>query len=337
MVGMHPFFILGAPRSGTSLLSRILNSHPVIAVPDETKIFETFVPLLHLYGDLEHPARLGRLLDDVLAWRWVRRIPNLPHRDAVLTNLKRRSLGGVFEALLSTWARNEGKQCWGEKSPNHVFWWHFMSESFPDARVIHIVRDGRDVALSLIKAPFGPKTVAAAAHRWVQFVERVRKIGSSIRADRYIEIRYEDLLSRPSEVITRVLALLGQPFDPAVLQFHVDARPVDTDPVNNANILRPIQVMNKDKWRSALDNSSLKIFEAIAGSTLEACGYERATNARSMHQMELFLRRYVEHAPVKAAAMLRNRAGIEEGIERERIRWRLLSDGLRGQIAPVPR
>ena len=61
---MRPFFILGAPRSGTSLLSRMLDSHPAIAVPDETKIFETFIPLLPLYGDLGQPARLRRLVDD---------------------------------------------------------------------------------------------------------------------------------------------------------------------------------------------------------------------------------------------------------------------------------
>ena len=329
-VPWHPFFILGAPRSGTSLIARMLNSHSDIAVPDETKIFQTFVPLLPLYGDLRQPGRLQRLVADVVAWRWVRRLPNPPHCDAVLERVARPELGAVFEAVLSVWAEQQGKACWGDKTPNNLYFWPFIEASFPRAAIVHIVRDGRDVALSQIKAPFGPKTIAMAAERWVEFVKRIRAIGERFGSNRYVEIRYEDLLARPLATITQVLQLIGEPFDPAVLQFHMDARPVDTDPVNDANIQRPLQTDNSGKWKSVVERRKVEVFESIGGAMLEACGYPRATTAAPMSPTERVMRRYVEHGPPKALAMLRNGSGIAWGLERIGIRWRLVVDHLRG-------
>src|SRR6476646_1995762 len=138
-----PIFILGAPRSGTSLLSRMLGNHPAIAVPDETKIFEAFVRLLPLYGDLREPGRLRRLAHDVVGWRWIRRLPDPPTVDEVLAKVAQPDLCGVFEAMLVVWTERQGKSRWGEKSPNNLFYWSRLDAAFPTALVVHIVRDGR--------------------------------------------------------------------------------------------------------------------------------------------------------------------------------------------------
>ena len=329
----EPIFILGAPRSGTSLLSRMLGSHPAIAVPDETKIFEAFVRLQPLYGDLREPARLRRLTRDVLGWRWIRRLPDPPGLDAVLARVARADLCGVFEALLETWAAQQGKPRWGEKSPNNLFHWPLIEAGFPRAIVVHIVRDGRDVALSQIAAPFGPKTMASAALRWVHHIELIRAIGRRAGPGRYVELRYEDLLARPEAAITDVLQAVGEPFDPAMLQFHRNARPVGTDPLNDVNILRPLQVANSGKWAAQAGADAIAVFEGIAGATLEACGYARATRAAPMPPAELAWRRWIEHPPRKLLAMARNSAGIAEGLERERIRLRLYADAALGRLA----
>jgi hypothetical protein len=329
--GAEPFFILGAPRSGTSLLSRMLDAHPAVAVPDETKIFETFAPLLPLYGDLRRPERLRRLVDDVLAWRWVRRLPDPPDRAEVLARVARRDLGGVFEAFLSAWAARRGKRRCGEKTPSNLYLWPAIERAFPDAAVVHILRDGRDVALSQIRAPFGPKTMAGAAERWVAFVGRIRAIGDHAGPGRYVEVRYEDLLADPRGTVQRVLRFLGEPFHPDVLRFHRSDRPVGTDPVNDENILRPLQAGNAGKWRTGASRRGIEVFEAIAGGTLEACGYPRATEARPMPAAERAARRWLEHPPRRAWAMLRNRAGLEEALERERLRWRLRAQAALGR------
>ncbi|MGD9507178.1 MAG: sulfotransferase [Geminicoccaceae bacterium] len=327
---MRPFFILGAPRSGTSLLSRMLDSHPAVAVPDETKIFETFAPLLPLYGDLRQPGRLRRLVDDILGWRWIRRLPHVPAADAVLARVARPDLGGVFAALLDCWTEAHGKKRWGEKTPNNVYFWPEIEAAFPDAAAVHILRDGRDVAISQIKAPFGPKSMATAAERWMSFVGAARAIGERIGPERFVEIRYEDLLAAPEATITGILRLIGEPFDPAVLNFHERRRPVGTDPVNDRNIQKPLQAANSGKWEAEVGRHEIEVFEAIAGSMLDMCGYQRATAALPMTAAERKLERYLRHPPRKVAAMLRNHAGIAEGLERTRIKWRLRMDGLTG-------
>ena len=298
--------------------------------------FETFVPLLALYGDLRQTARLRRLVSDVLAWRWVCRLPNLPDVDAVLERAQRPTLGGVFEALLSLWAQGQGKSRWGEKTPSHLHFWPFIEASFPQAQVVHIVRDGRDVALSQIKAPFGPKTIATAAERWVRFVERIRALGRRIGSGRYVEVRYEDLLVRSRETITQVLQLIGEPYDPAVLQFHVGATAAGTDAVNDVNVRQPLLVGNAGKWQDGLNRRQLLVFEAIGGQALEACGYARSTSVEPMRGVERAFYRYVQHVPIKILSMARNRSGIAERLERERIRWRLIT-GQRDASQPATR
>ena len=319
----QPFFILGAPRSGTSLLSRMLDSHPAIAVPDETKIFDTFLPLLPAYGELREPAHLRRLVADILGWRWIRRLPNPPDVDAVLARVARPELGAVFTAVLDCWAEGQGKARWGEKTPSNLYFWAEIAPSFPRAAIVHILRDGRDVAISQIKAPFGPKTVPAAAKRWVYFVAGVRALREQVGEDRYVEIRYEDLLASPKATMETVLALIGEPFDPTVLEFHQRQRPVGTDPVNDRNIQMPLQVANSGKWAGAISQRELEIFESIAGPMLDACGYPRATDARPMSGAERAAHAMVAQPLRKATAMLSNRAGMAESLERQLLRWRL--------------
>lgn len=328
-----PFFILGAPRSGTSLLGRMLGSHPALAMPDEIKLFETFLPLLPLYGDLRQPKRLRRLVEDMLGWRWVRRLPDPPPVEAVLARVARHDLPGVIEALLAAWAAGQGKERWGDKTPSNLYFWPLIAGAFPGSPIIHILRDGRDVVLSQIQAPFGPKTVAGAAERWVRFVSEIRAIGDQAGSRPYVEIRYEDLLARPEATIGRVLEALGEPFDPAVLQFHENARPVGTDPVNDRNIHRPLQVANREKWRDALSRRDLEALEGIAGPLLEACGYPRCTAAPPMPPAERAVRRYLQHPPLKLAAMLRNRQGLAEALERQLLGWRLRADRLLGRLS----
>jgi hypothetical protein len=310
----------------------MLGSHPAIAVPDEIKLFETFLPLLPLYGDLREPKRLRRLVQDMLGWRWVRRLPDPPDVDAVLARVGRHDLAGVVEAFLAAWAAGQGKDRWGEKTPSNLYFWPTIARGFPTSVVVHILRDGRDVALSQIQAPFGPKTVAGAAERWARFVGETRAIGREVGPERYVEIRYEDLLARPEATIGQVLAALGEPFDPAVLQFHRNARPVGTDPVNDRNIHRPLQAANSRKWSAKLSARQLEAFEAIAGPLLEACGYPRCTAAAPMAPAKRAARRWLEHPPLKLLAMLRNRSGIAEELERQRLRRRLQADHLLGRL-----
>lgn len=164
-----PFFIFGCGRSGTSLLSRMLNEHPRLAVPNESHLFDTFGPLRRWYGDLREVENRARLAADMLPAVAARRWSPPLRSDQVLAAVRACDpvrdghLGGVVDAVLRSWAQSQGKSRWGEKTPGHLFSWPEISGWLPHAQAIHIIRDGRDVALSWIRAPFGPKTVHSAA------------------------------------------------------------------------------------------------------------------------------------------------------------------------------
>jgi hypothetical protein len=319
---VSPFFILGAPRSGTSLLSRMLNQHRRIAVPGETKAFVLLDRLLPLYGDLADPGNLARLIDDLLSLPSIRELQPPPDRAALLGALERSDFGGVFDALLKSWACARGKARWGEKTPGNAMHWQSIHGYFPDASVIHVLRDGRDVARSLQAAPFGPKTTYMAAARWADYVARVRAIGRDLPVDRYLEVRYEDLLARPEQTLVWICGFLGEAFDEQMLRFHENSDVYDTDDVNRRNLARPLLVGNSAKWRTSMSRTEIRVFEAVAGDWLALTGYPASLDHARMPAFERLYRRYGEHPPRKLWAMIKNRRGHREAQARLRIMLR---------------
>ena len=220
MAEKPPFFIIGCPRSGTSLVSRVLDSHHRLGVPYESHIFNIFYPWFEDYGDLADPASRSRLIDDILATDVLGDWQPRPTREQVHAALREASFGGIFDAVLRAWIRATGKQRWGEKTPQHVFYWEAISRFFPEAQVIHIVRDGRDVALSWISARFGPKTVYGAAREWSRYLAAVERLKQTTAPERICEIRYEDLVTAPQAIAMRLCEFLDEDFDPNMLHFY---------------------------------------------------------------------------------------------------------------------
>ena len=319
----HPIFIVGAARSGTSLLSRLLNSHPRIAVPFESHIYSTFLPWLKHYGDLSRPGHMERLLDDILSTEMLRHWSPQPDRAATLASLKGNTLHDLVEALFATWARAQGKDRWGEKTPSHVMYWRQLLEGFPQARFLHIVRDGRDVSLSWINARFGPKNIYYSAIRWKQYLTWVAELRAALPAHQFLDVHYDSLLAEPEGTLQRICAFLGESFDADMLDFHRDPAPYPTDAHNVQALERPIQRNNTEKWKGALSRDEIRVFEATAGSTLRQYGYEISTPDLAIHLSE-HLRYRTMHTPQRLLAMLRNRQG-----HREYLRWAAIYLGLR--------
>ena len=142
-----PIFIFGCPRSGTSLLSRLIGSHPRIAIPFESHLYNTFYPWLKYYGNLECLENRERLVDDILTTEVMRDWVPRPNRQNVISAISRYDFHGIVDSILWTWTQAQGKQRWGEKTPAHLFYWREILSAFPKMQVLHIVRDGRDVAL----------------------------------------------------------------------------------------------------------------------------------------------------------------------------------------------
>ena len=320
-----PFFIIGSPRSGTSLSSRMLNEHPRLGVPFETTIVEVFHDMAGTYGPLDDSDNRRRLVADILAYPTVRDVRPRVTVEQAMAAIKADDIAGVMDGILTAWVEQQGKRRWGEKTPSNAFHFDTVAAWFPRAKFVHVIRDGRDVAKSLVAAPFGPKTLFTAAERWQRHVRVCQKIGRSLPSDQYMELRYEDLLDRPEQELRRVCVFLGEPFDAGMLRYFEQPTYYPTDDANARNLGRRLIVANKQKWRRTMTPSEVEMVEASVAPTLRLLGYGTVTGQRRMGRLERFFRAHLEPLPYRALSMLRNRRGQAEGLARLGLRakrWR---------------
>lgn len=320
----NPLFIVGCPRSGTSLLSRILDTHSQITIPFESHIYKTFYSWLKYYGSLKEIDNCQRLVEDILETEVMRDWGGSLHSEDILPLIKRPDIHGIFEAIMLRWTLIKGKRRWGEKTPGHLFYWPQLLEGFPNLKAIHIIRDGRDVASSWRQARFGPKHFYALGKSWKRYLMEAEAFQAQLDPSHFLEIRYENLVSQPERVVRQVCEFLGEEFEPKMLNFYQNQFFYPTDKGNQANLGKPLMTQNIGKWRTQMNQRQLGIFEAVAGDYLIRYGYGCAS--KSLVQLSPRRRiwyQYAEHLPLKLAAMARNTKGMMDGLRRLKIYLRL--------------
>ena len=308
----RPIFIFGCPRSGTSLLSRILNSHPQIGIPFESHFYSKFLPRIGRYGNLRRESNRRLLLRDMLSLlhEWS---PD-PDLERALAGMREPSLHGAIDSIMSDWCAMHGKRRWGEKTPRHLFQWREIYSGFPRAQFVHLIRDGRDVALSWKKARFGPKHLYVAARRWRENLAEMSNAREAIPAAQFFELRYEDLLAAPEETARALCNYLGETFSIEMLSFYKDPTPYRTDARNNRNVRRPLIRDNVEKWRREMGTRDLHIVEAAAKDELEGAGYPVVNADARVGRLEGLGYRAVLHPLLRLGAMARNKRGHLEAM-----------------------
>ena len=199
-----PFFIVGNDRSGTTMLRMILDRGPDAAIPPES-MYLTDVTLPEV-GDQAAWQRLMEAVWDhpkVRLWDLPGPAPRVPPGlDAA--GAARFVLGAPFEA----YARKHGKPRWGDKTPHYVHHIDALVRIWPEARVVVLVRDGRDVALSLRRMPFGPNNAWAAAQWWARGV-RAGATAQRRHPEQVRTVRYEDVARDPAAQLPAICDFLG--------------------------------------------------------------------------------------------------------------------------------
>ncbi|MDP8959746.1 MAG: sulfotransferase, partial [Actinomycetota bacterium] len=147
---------------------------------------------------------------------------------------------------------------------------------FPEAKFIHVIRDGRDVALSYLWVAWGPRTLWEAARKWRRDVSAGRRHGASLGPERYLEVRYERLVAEPRRVLELVCDFAGLSFDERMLAFHTHARLQGRPEWRgfHASVTKPVTGGLRD-WSTQMPEQQVLAFEAVAGGLLEELGYPR--------------------------------------------------------------
>jgi len=267
-----PFFIVGHPRSGTTLLRFMLSSHPRLYIPEETG----FIPFLlppHRHHTPLTQAQTARLLARIarLNTLWENLVDDLP---AFYAALPEPSLPHILDALYHRMIAPQGASRWGDKTPLYVQHIPLLADLFPGAQFIHIIRDGRDAALSARKKwGYAYQDLTYLLHHWVRNVRTGQRDGRALGEDRYLEIRYETLVGEPQTTLEGVCRFLKEDFHPQMLH-HTDlAQKVGPGPDNHTETLKPVSTASIGRWQREMSHFHQKLAMRIAGDLLNELGY----------------------------------------------------------------
>jgi Sulfotransferase family len=314
-----PFFIFGCPRSGTSLLTAMLGMHPRLAIPRESHLYNGIYPTVCSHGNLDHAATRARVVKEILRTEHIRSWVPAPSLSATLDAINQSDFHGIVDGIMRAWAGALGKPRWGEKTPQHTLCWRTILPAFSGARVVHLIRDGRDVALSYRKAFFGPKHVYPLARRWEQYLSAAEEAREFLGPDRFHQLRYEDLVAHPERELRRICEFLGEEFHAGMLSYHEAPGTSHCEQRNASNLRRPVMSSNAGKWRSEMTPRELRIFEALAGPGLDRYGYVRALDQPRLASWESLSCQYLEHPPRRVSAVLKNRQARRIAIQKVRL------------------
>jgi Sulfotransferase family len=305
-------FAVGCPRSGTTLLQRMLDTHPLLAVSNDPH-FIPFAPGVAVGSD---PPLTPELVDWVIGYRTFHRL-GLDRETAIEAAREAQTYGQFVAALYDALAASRRKPLAGEKTPRYVRYLPLLHSLFPEARVVHLLRDGRDVALSMLdwaRPDRGPgrfrlweeNPLAVAALFWRRHVLAGRREAQTL-GELYSEVRYENLVLEPESTLKVLSARIGLPFAEEMLAFNRGRTRRQPGLSSKAAWLPPTPGLRD--WRVSLSRRELELFDALAGDLLDALGYEWGTETISS-EVESLATRYREAFAAELAK--RRRATYEE-------------------------
>jgi hypothetical protein len=295
-----PVFVLGCPRSGTTLLYHMLLSAGNFAVYHaESQVFNVLEPR---FGSLSQAANRRKLL---AAWQDTElfRRTGLDWNDVSHEVMANCQNGGDFlRIVMEAIARRQGVQRWADCTPEHLLYLDRIKQTIPDALIIHIIRDGRDVALSLEKQswirPFAwdrGKALEVAALYWEWIVRKGREDGQALGRN-YYEVRFEDLVLDPREVLESLSGFIGQELDYDKIE-HAGIGSVRQPNSSFSAEMKKGEFSPVGRWKTRLAAAQLERLEALLGTTLRELAYSLPSQASlhgSLRRMRLLYQFYFD-------------------------------------------
>ena len=260
-----PFFILGCPRSGSSLLGQILNTHSRLSVYFESQFFTLFHPSLFYYGDLGQSQNIRRLIEDLLVLTRIQGIMRPPTLTEFESALVAPTFEGVLATFLKLYAYRTGKARSGDKTPQHYIYLNHLLNKFSHSPIIFTIRDPRDMALSM-RTAFGT-SIKMAAKIWCNALLSYTKAQENIHL-----VRYEDLVCKPVETLKKLCAFLDEPYESEILTFYKHTHPILGFRPHHENLLKPMNSNSVGRFQ-ILPDADIKQIEDLCAAGMETVGY----------------------------------------------------------------
>ena len=272
-----PVFVVGSSRSGTTLMYSILLSSGEFAIYQaETMLLSVCKPK---YGDLSNDKNYEKFINDWIRSKQFYRSGLDPvkfQQDAVS---HRSSYTEFMRFFMETTARNQGKKRWAEQTPGHVFHLDTLADKFPDAKFVHMIRDGRDVAISRRKLGWtstsskgAVRQLVHAALDWEECVKAGLKHSKQL-GDRYIEIKYEELIENLDSTLKRLNHFLQL----NITQDDLQNSTIGSLGKANTTIdgeMKGVSTKALKRWKTVLNEREIAVLNICIGSTLDQLGYE---------------------------------------------------------------
>jgi hypothetical protein len=272
--------IIGVGRSGTTLLQSMLNAHPEIVCPPESHFIEKYV-IPEVQGHAPRFARFEELTDILTKDAHLQRLKIDAHEaiHPFAVEEKPFSFRELFLHYLHLYAQNVGKSIVGEKGTVITASIRDLCKAFPNAYVVHIMRDPRDVILSTTKTAWGRgQHFVVHVRKYAEAYAAAYKNGPTLYGDRYIEIRYEDLIDDPQAQLFALCQKLGVDFYDEMLNFHEKSHEI-VSPDEMAwkrNVFKPVLRNNMQKWRYDLRRWQILAIEGFCAQALSHSHYPQS-------------------------------------------------------------
>lgn len=286
---MQKVFILGNPRSGTSLLRIMLNSHREIASPPESGFMHWWYSKYKHWNteDVSDPEKVKEFVNDVLSSKKIETWA-LDRQEIIaqIGQLEPSTYSELVILVYLVWARSNGKTPSTVIDKNNYYIHHLedLIRIWPDARFLFVIRDGRDVACSYKELknlqslspyrPALPTEIEEIAREWLVNNTRIWDFLNVLSHDRWIMIRYESLIRCSEEQLRRITSFLNISYLPEMLEYYMkNDEPVSTLDWKRKTLEKP-DCENIGKYKTHLSQQEIEIFNTVAHEMLERGEYE---------------------------------------------------------------
>ena len=307
-----PFFVVGSDRSGTTMFRLMLNEHSRLHIPRESWFLMDLMDNLPLQGELSDGdvKRAFSLISTHRRWKdWPASDEDLQR---ALDSLRRPTLAELVDSVFRGCGNLQGKPRWGDKTPKYIDEVRRLSVLFPGAKFVHVIRDGRDVCMSLRGFRWQGESIYSIGEYWRDVINAGKRAERLLGPEAYLEIDYEDIVLDPESSLRRVCEFLGEKYEARMLEFHKHAGENIADFEKEKGIhtktSRAPKAEDTYRWKREMSAVHVAMFEAVAGPAMKLAGQERKFKGVAL-VVPLACRVFI--ALIKSTRPLRQRLGIQ--------------------------